>query len=72
MPCPNADAIGAFEWLMPALEKDLKESKMWPIRLFQHKHQDTLRLLHMLKRKPVTKLHGYYAYDTFQHRRGRE
>ena len=49
MPCPNGDAMGAFNWLMPALEKDLKESKMWPIRLFQHKHQDTLRPLNMFK-----------------------
>ena len=24
MPCPNGDAMGAFNWLMPALEKDLK------------------------------------------------
>ena len=46
MPCPYTDASAALDWLTPALEKDLKESKMWPIRLRQHKHQETLRLLH--------------------------
>lgn len=45
MPDPYADPFIAFDWLFPALEKDLKESKMWPIRLSQHQHQEKLRLL---------------------------
>ncbi|CAL1130600.1 unnamed protein product [Cladocopium goreaui] len=45
MPCPNTDPVAALDWLFSSLEKDLKESKMWPIRLMQHKHQDTLRNL---------------------------
>lgn len=45
MPCPNTDPVAALDWLFSSLEKDLKESKMWPIRLMQHKHQDTLRHL---------------------------
>lgn len=52
MPDAHADPMAAFEWLLPALEKDLKESKMWPIRLAQHKHQEKLRFL------------GLYSYGT--------
>ena len=46
MPDAYADPIAAFDWLYPTLEKDLKESKMWPIRLAQHKHQEKLRHSH--------------------------
>ena len=48
MPDAHADPMAAFQWLLPALEKDLKESKMWPIRLAQHKHQEKLRFLGLI------------------------
>ena len=46
MPDAYADPIAAFDWMFSTLEKDLKESKMWPIRLASHKHQEKLRHLH--------------------------
>lgn len=41
------DSIGALEWMVPKLLKDLSEAKMFPIKLANVKHQDNLR--HLMK-----------------------
>lgn len=66
MPCPHTDPVAALDWLFSFLEKDLKESKMWPIRLMQHKHQDTLRHLNTRNSKcsHLHELHGVGASTT--------
>lgn len=37
-----ADPIEGLQWIVPKLLKDLTEAKMWPIKMMQVKHQETL------------------------------
>ena len=41
-----ADPIEGLQWIVPKLLKDLTEAKMWPIKMVQVKHQETLRDSH--------------------------
>ena len=40
------DPIEGLKWIVPKLLKDLTEAKMWPIKMAQVKHQETLRDSH--------------------------
>lgn len=58
-----ADPIEGLQWIVPKLLKDLTEAKMWPIKMMQVKHQETLRDSHA----PNCGIIHLYIYISLSH-----
>lgn len=58
-----ADPIEGLQWIVPKLLKDLTEAKMWPIKMMQVKHQETLRDSHA----PNCGIIHFFIYISLSH-----